>query len=97
MHNSKRIYGANQYRGITLEQCREKCEVSTCEAYEWDKKSGNGQGCWIHTSIKGLKMTDNDGGTIYMINRSVKSTDICVGNVKGELVNLLNLCLHRNR
>ena len=88
MYNSKRMYGAKQYRGITLEQCREKCEVSTCEAYEWENKSGGDQGCWIHTSIKGLKITDNGGGTIYFINRSVKSTDICVGNVKGEQVNL---------
>ena len=88
MYNSKRFSGASPYRGITLEQCREKCEVSTCEAYEWDNKSANGQGCWIHTSIKGLKMTDNDAGTLYVINKSVKSTDICLGNVTGEQVNL---------
>ena len=80
----KRFLGPTGYKNVTTEECREKCETSICEAYEWDSNSDpNYKNCWIHERIHGKVMSDNINGTLYKINRSNKTTDVCVGNITG--------------
>lgn len=68
---------------LTKEECLEECETSACDAWEWDHNHKNGDGCWIHDNSSGKTPSWSNSYAIYVMDKSVKTVEICVGNVTG--------------
>ena len=71
---------------MELENCKDECEkITECSSVDLDTARGTA-GCWMHGfPYDATDVSEDDKCSHYVIDRSSKTVERCIGEYEGEL------------